>query len=137
MARDTDARRYAQAVFQIALEKGELDRWQADLEKVAALGEDRELVALLENPRLPFEEKQKLLSGRFTGVNELALNLVYLLLTRNSLALVGEVANEYRLLLDSHRGIEEAEVTTAVPLEEEDRKSLEERLGAMVGKRGA
>ncbi|GAH57989.1 unnamed protein product, partial [marine sediment metagenome] len=40
MARRVYAKRYSQAVFNIALEKDELDRWQSDLRKIASLGED-------------------------------------------------------------------------------------------------
>jgi F-type H+-transporting ATPase subunit delta len=48
--------------------------------------------------------------------------------------MLGQIADEYRKLLDSHRGIEQAEVTTAVPLDEGEIKKLEEDLGALVGK---
>ena len=53
MARRVYARRYAQAVFNIALEANELDRWQSDLNKVASLAEDESLVALLQSPKIP------------------------------------------------------------------------------------
>jgi len=49
--------------------------------------------------------------------------------------MVGDIANEYQRLLDSHRGIEQAEVTTAIPLDDEDKLKLEERLGAAIGKK--
>ncbi|HEX9976694.1 MAG TPA: F0F1 ATP synthase subunit delta, partial [Dehalococcoidales bacterium] len=62
MARKAQAKRYAQAVFQIALEKGELDRWQSDLRKIASLGQEAALVTLLENPKVPFGDKVRLLS---------------------------------------------------------------------------
>lgn len=135
MARRTYARRYAQAVFDIARERNELDRWQSDLKKIATLGEDAKFVALLENPKVRFGEKARLLSGWLGDITPLALNLVYLLVSRGMLGMVGDVADEYQRLLDSYRGIEQAEVTTAVPLDDEDRKRLEERLGAVVGKR--
>jgi F-type H+-transporting ATPase subunit delta len=48
--------------------------------------------------------------------------------------MVGDIAAEYQRLLDSSRGIEQAEVTTAVPLDENDMTKLTERLGAVVGK---
>ncbi len=79
MARRAYARRYSQAVFEIAMERQELDRWQSDLRKIASLGEDAALVALLENPRLHFNDKARLLSEQLGDINPLALNLVYLL----------------------------------------------------------
>ncbi len=135
MAKRTYARRYSQAVFQIAVERGELDKWQSDLGKIARLGEDVAFMALLESPKLPFDAKTRLLSERLGDVNPLALNLVYLLLVRGRLNAIGEIADEYQRLLDSYRGIEQAEIFTAIPLDDEDKQILEARLGAIVGKK--
>ena len=135
MARRFYARRYSQAVFNIALERKELDRWQSDLRKIASLSEDAAFIALLENPKVRFEDKAKLLSERLGDINPLAMNLVYLLVTRGGLSMAGDIADEYQRLLDSYRGIEQAEVITAVPLDDKDKKRLEERLAAVVGKK--
>jgi len=135
MARRVYAKRFSQAVFKIALERKELDRWQSDLRKIASLGEDATLISLLQDPRLYFDSKAKLLSERLSDVNPLALNLVYLLSTRGRLNMVGDIADEYQRLLDSYRGIEQAEVTTAIPLDDEDKQRLAEYLGAAVGKK--
>jgi F-type H+-transporting ATPase subunit delta len=135
VARRVYARRYARAVFEIALEKKELDRWQADLEKVAALGEDAAFIALIENPKVGLEKKNEILSRLLGELNPLARNLVYLLVSRGRLSMIGEITQEYHRLLDSYRGIEHAEVITAVPLDAKEKKKLEEHLGKVVGKK--
>ena len=135
MARRAYAKRYSQAVFQIAVERGELDRWQSDLGKIASLGEDAAFVTLLESPKLHFNDKARLLSERLGDINPLALNLVYLLVARSRLSMAGEIADEYQRLLNSYRGIEEAEVFTTIPLDDEDKQKLGERLGAIVDKK--
>ena len=138
MGRKIYARRYAQAVFEIALEANELDRWQSDLGKIARLASDASLVAVLESPKLHFDVKARLLSESLGDVSPLALNLLYLLITRGRrLGMVGDIADEYGRLLDSHRGIEHAEVTTAIPLADEDKQKLSERLSAIIGKKVA
>ena len=134
MARKTYPRRYSQAVFNIALEREDLDRWQSDLRKIASLSKDVALSALLESPRVRFDNKVKLLSERLGDINPLALNLVCLLVARGRFSMAGEIADEYQQLLDSYRGIEQAEVVTAIPLDDEDKLRLEERLSAVVGK---
>ena len=48
---------------------------------------------------------------------------------------VGDIADEYQRLLNAYRGIDEAEVLTAVPLDDGDKQRLAERLGAVVGKK--
>jgi len=135
MARRGYAKRYSQAVFEIALERKELDRWLADLRKVASLGEDATLVAWFESPKFHFDVKAKLLSEQLSDINPLALNLACLLVARGRLSMAGDIADEYQRLLDSYRGIEQAEVTTAVPLDDEDKTRLAERLSAVIGKK--
>ena len=135
MARKVYARRYSQAVFEIALERKELDRWQSDLGKIASLGEDATFVAFLESPRFHFDDKARLLRERLGDISPLALNLVYLLVTRGRLGMVAEIAEEYQRRLDGYRGIEQVEVTTAVLLDDKDKLRLVERLGAAVGKK--
>jgi len=135
VARRAYAKRYSQAVFQIALERGELDRWQSDLRKIASLGEDTALTALLESPKLRFSDKARVLSEQLGDINPLALNLVYLLVAKGRVSVVAEIADEYQRLLNSYRGIEEAEVFTAIPLDDEDKQRLGERLGAIVDKK--
>jgi F-type H+-transporting ATPase subunit delta len=135
VARRVYARRYAQAVFEIALETGELDSWQSDLRKITSLSEDATFIALLESPKFHFDDKARLLRKRLGDISPLALNLVYLLVIRGRLSTVGEIADEYQRLLDSYRGIEHVEVTTAIPLDDKDKLGLEERFSAAVGKK--
>jgi F-type H+-transporting ATPase subunit delta len=134
VARRAYPRRYAQAVFELAREKGEIDSWASDLEKTARLGEDAALIAWLESPKFRFDDKVKLLAERLGKANPLALNLAYLLVARGRLGMAGDIADEYQRLLDSYRGIERAEVATAVPLDEREKRKLSERLSGLIGK---
>lgn len=135
MARRVSAIRYAQAAFQIAGDKNELDVWQRDLKKVARLGEDAEILAFLEEPKIRFEDKAKLLAEQLVELNPLVLNLAYLLITGGRFNFIGDISDEFERLLSSYRGIEQAEVTTAVPLSDEAKDRLKRRLGALVGKK--
>ena len=137
MARRVYARRYSQAVFEIALETKELDRWQSDLKKMASLTRETAVTTFLESPKIHFDDKARLLSEQLPGINPLALNLVYLLADRGRLAMLGDIADDYQRLLDNYLGIETAEVTTAVPLDEEDKLRLAEHLSTMVGRKVA
>ena len=135
MARKAYARRYAQAVFEIALEKKELERWQSDLQKIVSAVGDAAFLAALESPKIKLDDKTRLLSERLGDINPLALNLVRLLITRASIGMIGDIAEEYQRLLDSYRGIEPAEVITAIPLDDKDKQKLTENLSALVGKK--
>ncbi len=134
VARRFSAGRYGRAIFELALEKEELDRWQSDLEKVMSLGQDATIAAYLENPKVHLDDKIRLLSRRLGDIDPLVLNLLYLLLARGRLNMLPDVAHAYQRLLDSYHGIERAEVTTAVPLDDEARLKLSQHLSDIIGK---
>jgi F-type H+-transporting ATPase subunit delta len=132
MPKKANARRFAQAIFEIALEAKELERWQADLRKLAGALSDPDLQAVLESPKISFEDKSKLLA-RLGGVGPLALNLARLLILKNGIKMMGEIAAAYEGLLNAYRGVQKAKVTTAVPIDAADKARLAEDLGALAG----
>jgi F-type H+-transporting ATPase subunit delta len=137
MTNSTYARRYSQAAFRIALEEKELNRWQSDLRKIASLVKDEALFKLLENPEVPFDNKAKVLSERLGDINPEALKMVSMLVTKGRLGIIDNIADEYQRLLDNYHGIEGAEVaevTTAIPIDDEDKLRLAQRLTSLVGK---
>jgi F-type H+-transporting ATPase subunit delta len=132
MPKKAHARRYAQAVFEIALEQKELERWQADLQKIADSLSEAGFLAAMESPKIRFEDKSRLMTERLGDISPLAMNLVRLLITRNGTGMLGEIAGEYQRLVDAYHGIQKAEVVTAVPIDDKDKEKLAENLGALV-----
>jgi len=135
VAKGIHARRYAQAIFEIALTRQELDRWLTDLGIIVRLGKDPGIIAFLESPKYSFDDKAKLLTEHLTDLSPMALNLVYLLVMRGRLGMVGDIAVEYQRRLDDYHGIAPAEIITAVPLNDEDERRLSEHLGVLIGKK--
>lgn len=127
------AKRHAQAAFQIALERDELETWRGDLERLSVLVEDPLIFAFLESPRINFEEKARILRQGLEGVNPLVINLALLMVTRGRLDLVADMVIEYGWLVDEHQGIAHAEVATAVPIELEEKDKLIRHLSDLVG----
>ena len=135
MPRIASGKRYAQAAFELAMERNELESWQVSLRKIAELSADEVFTALVENPKLPFEVKKSLLEERLGDVNPLALNLACLLVHWGKLGTAGNVSREYDRLLDAYHGIEHAEVVTALSLDEKDKERISSQLGAMVNRK--
>jgi len=127
------AKRHAQAAFQIALERDELEIWRGDLERLSALVKDPLVFAFFESPRINFEEKGRILRQGLEGVNPLVMNLALLVVARGRLDLVADMVLEYGQLVDEQRGIAHAEVATAVPIELEDKDKLIRYLSDLVG----
>lgn len=134
MADSAQAKRYAQAVFQIAREAGTFDRWLADLAVLTGLLQDNIFVQALATPNLTAADKALLLKERYPQVGPLAVNLAGLLLGKGRLNLLPGIFEEMQRLYNDFRGIQKAEVTTAVELSREERAQVEKRLSAITGK---
>jgi F-type H+-transporting ATPase subunit delta len=132
MPKITSGKRYAQAAFELALERNELESWQEGLRKIADLAKDEELMALLQNPRFPFDAKKDFLQKRLQEINPLIFSLALLLVSKDMLRRSGDILQQYNALLDAHRGIERAQVTTAFPLGDEEGEAISRRLGQIV-----
>jgi len=137
MTANAYARRYSQAIFRMALENKEINRWQSDLRKVASLMRDRALFSLIAHPKVTVDEKSKTLSQRLGDVNPLAIKLVLLLSAKGRLALIDDISEEYQAMVDNYRGIEgteTAEVTTAIPLDDDYQLKVAQRITEIIGK---
>jgi F-type H+-transporting ATPase subunit delta len=128
------AKRYTDAVFSIAREKGSFDQWQRDLDVLAVLLEDNSASTVLASPKISRTQKLSLLQTSLDGAQPEALNLATLLLDRGRLAIVPEMANLFRDLALSELGIVVAHVTTAVPIDKDAEAAIKQRLGTLVGK---
>ena len=130
------ARRYAQAVFQIALERDDFDTWRSDLEVMAGALENPEFADLLDAPQLPTAAKSDAIEEALGGsVAPLGLNLLSLLASRGLAHLIPNVLDEYVRMLNSHEGVERAEVVAAVPLGKGHEGKIADLLEGIVGKK--
>jgi len=105
MIRDTAAKRYARAAFEVALERGALDRWSDDLRLIAAVMGDAKALALLANTKVPLVERYRLLEVTLAGIDAQAMNLARLLVAKGRAALAPQIAEAYLGLVDEHRGM--------------------------------
>lgn len=136
MAQDTlQAKRFAQAIFQIAQEKNELEKWGSDLEEISMIADSPEIIAVLDSPKYPFNKKAILLLNKLPDTNKLVMNMVMLLVSQNNLRLISSIALEYVSLLNDYQGIEKAEVVTAASIDSEQQKIIINNLENLTGKK--
>ena len=135
MARGASARRYAQAVFAIALEQGEPDRWLDDLALLSDAMANDDFANFLDAPQPTLSQKINLIEETLgDSVSRLALNLISLLASRNSARLAPSITESYQEMLDEYNGIERAEIVSAVTLSDDQQQRIETMLKDIVGK---
>ena len=135
MPQGASARRYAQAVFQLASDDEDKEKWLQDLTLIATALENREFAEFLDAPQVPTSQKIDVVSNSIGDrVEPLALNLLGLLASRSSAHLVPVIAEQYQSMLDSNCGIERGEVVSAVQLSDEQRQKVMDMLQDILGK---
>ena len=127
-------RRYAEAAFQVALAEDQLDRWQADLATAVAILGRPDVEPVVHSPAVPLGERveivRQLLEPRIARG---PLRLVTLVVERGKVHALPKVSEEYTRLLNAHRGVVVATVTSAVPLTAEETAAIRSRVEAMAG----
>ncbi len=132
---DIAAKRYAEAVFDLARSSNSYDRWRDDLAIITELARHPEAAAFLANGQVSDADKLRLVQAALRDVTPEAINLVRLLLLRGRFPLAPQVNGEYNRMLDRERGVQQAEVTTAVPLEPAAAQAVVDRLREITGAR--
>ncbi|MGH2402793.1 MAG: ATP synthase F1 subunit delta [Candidatus Limnocylindria bacterium] len=133
--RETAARRYADAAFEIGRADGTLETWERDLAALREALGDEQLRRLVEHPAIPFAEKEKVLTRVVSGVSRQPLNLALLMIRRGRPGAIDAMVDRFGELVRRERGISLAEVRTARPLEDAQRTAVEDRLRALTGDR--
>ena len=129
------ARRYAQAIYQIAQANNNLDEWKNELRKIADLARDQQIVKLIEHPKVPFNLKTELIKQRLGQTDQMVLNLCYLLISKGKFKNIDQIAYEYERLVDDYHGIKHAVVTTAVNIDGTEKNRIAEQLEKITGKK--
>jgi F-type H+-transporting ATPase subunit delta len=133
--RDTGARRYAEAAFEVATRDGTVERWRSELEAAAAIVTDPRAISALANPAVSIDQRSAAVTGLLRGVSDQVQNLVQLLLKRGRIEQLPRVAAEFRRLDDRRQGITNAIVTSAAPLTQDELRALTQRLEQQTGGR--
>jgi F-type H+-transporting ATPase subunit delta len=128
------ALRFAEAAFAVALEMRQLDAWLEALDQASSIFDNHAAALFLTSPVVPAAKKQAVLAELLPNVSPEVGRFLAILAHRDRLELVPEIAQVFRRLLNEHRGIAVAQVTTAVPIDERQKSVIASRLGQRVGK---
>ncbi len=127
------AKRYAQAVFDLALETKTEDRIAKDMRLVnTVFAENRELRKLVDNPVLDGSKKVKVIRALFgSHVHELSLRFLNLITRKGREQYIQGICQAFEDIFLQYKNIMRAEITTSSPVDTEIRKSVLAKLQAM------
>lgn len=132
---NTLARPYAQAVFKLAQERGDLAAWSEVLELLSQVSRDPTMGALIHSPRIDGNQLADLfveVCGK--GINEQGANLVKLMTQNGRLDLLETVAQIYETLRADAEGKVDVEVMSAQALDDAQQQKIAAALKARLGR---
>ena len=138
MSSQAVARRYAVALADVVLSRGEAQEVREELAAWDALmRSNTQLLEVLRHPAITYEQKRGVLEEliRRAGPRPTTANFLKVLLQNGRLAELSEVSTQFAQELDRRSGIVTAQVTTARPLSADAQEALSARLGQLTGSR--
>ena len=130
----SSARRYAEALYQIALSENAVPAFGASLDGLRRAFTP-EVLRSLRNPGVPLRARRAALDAATAAEPKAIRSLLGLLLERERIALFPQVADAYAELVERRAGIVKGRVTTATQLSANEREDLVRRLERSSGKK--
>ena len=130
------AGRYANALFELALEGKSVDAVKADLEKFEALvSASADLARLVRSPVFGAEEQTRALAAVFerAGITGLTANFLKVVASNRRLFAVRDMVKAFRILVARWKGEVSAEITVAEPLADKHLDALKSALKTVTG----
>ena len=127
---------YANALFEAAKERGNLDAVRDELrEFLQAMEQVPELRALLENPEIDTSERVETLRAIIEGADELVRNFLLLAAEKGRTHQLPAIVQEFEALVAREEGILDVELTTAVALSEDEASRILQRIEGVSDRR--
>src|SRR5215471_19423763 len=135
MLKGAIARRYAGAIFDIAIKQNTLDQTLADVQEISRLFAIRKLAYLLREPNIPVQRKEAAIRQALASkVLPTSLNLALLVVQRGLVDLMPNIARELHQLVLDYKNEAMAEVITTMHLDAKQQDLVKRALERITGK---
>src|SRR3989440_9761616 len=135
MLKGAIARRYAMAIFDIARKQNTIDRTLEDVKEIAQLFAIRKLAYLLQEPKVPAQRKETAIRQALANkVLPTSLNLALLVVQRELVDIMPNIANELEQLVHNYKNEAMADITTATRIDDAELTQIKQALEKRTGK---
>lgn len=129
------SRRYAKSLLDFAQEQGKVEEVKKDIDQIlAVIKESRDFNLMLKSPVISPDRKEKIFDAAFAGsMNEITLQFCKIIIRKGREAELDAIAEAFKQRYRDMNGIEEALITSAVPLSETQREEIRQKLARLTG----
>ena len=140
MSNGSLAKRYARAIFSIAEESNQVEQFNTEIAELheALTQNNSDLLVALTTPVFKLQERKQVASvvADKMGLHLTVKNFVFVLLEKDRLVLLPEIASIFQAMADEKAGRVRASVQTAHTLSEEEQSEIRATLAQSINKSG-
>tara|TARA_R110002073_G_scaffold40547_5_gene115185 strand:+ start:324077 stop:324634 length:558 start_codon:yes stop_codon:yes gene_type:complete len=127
--------RYAKAVLNLAIETNQAEEVNNDMQLIAStIDGAKDLQIAIDSPVIKSEVKKQTLLAIFgPSVTNISKGLINQLQENKRLGILHDIAKQYTIIYDFHKGTQTALVTSAVPLTDEVKEKVLAKVKEIVG----
>jgi len=128
------ARVYSEALFEVAKEKGDLDRVREELAEFAdALESDRDMQVFFFSPYFHTAEKREAIGKAISGASEEFVNFLELLIEKHRMPVVFRIRRQFEEMWKRENRKLEVTLTSAIELDPEIARKVGEEIEKQTG----
>ncbi|QGU94139.1 F0F1 ATP synthase subunit delta [Clostridium bovifaecis] len=123
-------RRYALALYEVAEKNGKVEEYIQELKEIVNLiKNNEELLSVVKHPEITTSQKKRVFKSIFRGkIDEYILGFLLILIEKDRILYLEEKLNEMEKIHLERQNILVANIKSVIPLNEEEKKALEESL---------
>lgn len=130
------ASKYANALYELALENNSLDLYQEQTRFVLnSLQENEEFFDVLNSKFLSIKEIHEIIEKTFVGVEQDIISLLKIIVENHRVNLLSDVLMSFNSLCNSYKGITEGMLFSAFPLDKKTIADIEAAIGKKENRR--
>ena len=135
MSNTVVAKRYADALFQIAKEQKQIDRLEGEMRTLKEVFlTNKELTSFFEHPKVSMESKKDAIKVAFATMSPSIQNLLMVLVERHRENIVANLADEFILMVNEYTGVVDAKVYSVRPLSKQEQEGISKVFAQKIGK---
>ncbi|GGG12561.1 ATP synthase subunit delta [Lysinibacillus alkalisoli] len=135
MSQSIVAKRYAQALFELANQQGKLAEVGADLNELAKVTQESpEFLAVLAAPKISVDKKKEMVQSLFANAEPVLLNTLQILVDKKRINEIAAITSAFKDLAADAQGSANAVVSSTRALTADEVANISKAFAQLVGK---
>ncbi len=123
---------YGLALFSLSKEQDIVEKRQKEVKDLKSiLKENADFITVLDSSFLTLDDRMKVIDNNFPGIDEDIKNFLKVICRNNRATFILDIFDSFNSYCNEHRGIKEGILYSTVPIAENDKNRIEEKIAQL------